>query len=137
MATTHLDTKTNRAYATGGRKTSVSRVWVRPGSGQITINGLPIDEYMDRPVLRMIVRQPLELTQQTDQVDVFATVRGGGKSGQAGALRHGISRALAILNPELRGPLKKEGYLTRDARMVERKKYGLHKARKRHQYSKR
>ena len=137
MATTQLDTKTNRAYATGGRKTSVARVWVSPGSGTITINGLPIDDYMDRPVLRMIVRQPLELTQQTENVDVFATVRGGGKSGQAGALRHGISRALAILNPELRAPLKKEGYLTRDARMVERKKYGLHKARKRHQYSKR
>ncbi len=136
MPTTFLENE-NRAYATGGRKTSTARVWVTPGTGQIKVNGHGLDEYLQRPSLTMIVRQPLELVQKTAEVDINATVRGGGKSGQAGALRHGIARALSILDPDLRSPLKQEGFLTRDARMVERKKYGLHKARKRHQYSKR
>ena len=126
-----------RAYATGGRKTSVARVWVTTGSGRISVNGKGLDEYFARPTLSMIVKQPLQTAQRESKVDVMATVSGGGKSGQAGALLHGISRALAILEPTLRSPLKKEGFLTRDARQVERKKYGLHKARKRHQYSKR
>lgn len=126
-----------RAYATGGRKTSIARVWVTFGTGKITVNGKGLDEYFARPVLSMIVKQPLQTARREQKVDVIATVSGGGKSGQAGALLHGISRALSILEPELRSPLKKEGYLTRDARQVERKKYGLHKARKRHQYSKR
>lgn len=136
MATAGMANK-NRAYATGGRKTSVARVWVKAGSGKFTVNGINYDKYLDRPVLRMIVKQPLDVTARNDKVDIEATVTGGGKSGQAGALRHGISRALAILEPELRSALKKEGFLTRDARAVERKKYGLHKARRRHQYSKR
>lgn len=126
-----------RAYATGGRKTSIARVWVTVGTGKITVNGKGLDEYFARPTLSMIVKQPLETARREQKVDVLATVSGGGKSGQAGALLHGISRALSILEPELRSPLKKEGFLTRDARQVERKKYGLHKARKRHQYSKR
>lgn len=126
-----------RAYATGGRKTSVARVWVTIGSGRISVNGKGLDEYFARPTLSMIVKQPLQTAQRESKIDVMATVSGGGKSGQAGALLHGISRALAILEPSLRSPLKKEGFLTRDARKVERKKYGLHKARKRHQYSKR
>lgn len=136
MPSAFMESK-NRAYATGGRKTSVARVWAKPGNGKVVINGLGLDQYMDRPVLRMIVRQPLELTKRQDAVDIDVTVAGGGKGGQAGAIRHGISRALSILEPDLRGPLKKEGFLTRDARAVERKKYGLHKARRRHQYSKR
>ena len=136
MPTAYMEKK-ERAYATGSRKTSVCRVWLTPGDGKVVINGAPLDDYMDRPMLRMIVRQPLELTGREEKVNINATVRGGGKGGQAGALRHGISRALAVFEPDLRSPLKKEGYLTRDARMVERKKYGLHKARKRHQYSKR
>lgn len=136
MPSAYMQSK-NRAYATGGRKTSVARVWAKPGSGKIVINGLGLDHYMDRPVLRMIVRQPLELTSRNTAIDIDATVAGGGKGGQAGAIRHGVARALAILEPELRSPLKKEGFLTRDARAVERKKYGLHKARRRHQYSKR
>jgi small subunit ribosomal protein S9 len=127
----------NRAYATGGRKTSVARVWVKAGSGKFMVNGLSYDKYLDRPVLRMIVKQPLDVTARNEKIDIDATVVGGGKSGQAGALRHGVARALAILEPELRSPLKREGFLTRDARAVERKKYGLHKARRRHQYSKR
>ncbi len=126
-----------RAYATGGRKSSVARVWVSAGSGRISVNGMGLDEYFARPTLSMIVKQPLQTAQRESKVDVMAFVAGGGKSGQAGALLHGISRALAILEPDLRSPLKKEGFLTRDARKVERKKYGLHKARKRHQYSKR
>lgn len=127
----------NRAYATGGRKTSVARVWLTPGSGKIQVNGNDVDEYFGRPVLSMIVRQPLETIRGLEEYDIQARVDGGGKSGQAGALQHGIARALAIFKPELRAPLKSEGFLTRDARMVERKKYGYHKARKRHQYSKR
>lgn len=126
-----------RAYATGGRKTSIARVWVTVGSGRISVNGKGLDEYFARPTLSMIVKQPLQTARREGKVDIFATVSGGGKSGQAGALLHGLSRALSILEPDLRGALKKEGFLTRDARQVERKKYGLHKARKRHQYSKR
>lgn len=136
MATTNLLSE-DRAYATGSRKTAVARVWVSRGSGKIKVNGHDLDSYFGRSVLSMIVRQPLETAKCSGKVDIHATVSGGGKSGQAGALRHGLARALAVLDPDLRPALKQEGFLTRDARMVERKKYGLHKARKRHQYSKR
>jgi small subunit ribosomal protein S9 len=124
-------------YGTGRRKTSAARVFLRPGNGDITINGRTIENFFGRETSRMIVRQPLELTEMGDKVDVTVTVRGGGPNGQAGAIRHGIARALVDHNEELRSPLRKAGFLTRDARMVERKKVGLHKARKRPQYSKR
>jgi small subunit ribosomal protein S9 len=124
-------------YGTGRRKTSAARVFLKPGNGDITINGRTIENFFGRETSRMIVRQPLELTEMIDKVDVTVTVRGGGPNGQAGAIRHGIARALVDHNEELRSPLRKAGFLTRDARMVERKKVGLHKARKRPQFSKR
>jgi small subunit ribosomal protein S9 len=126
-----------RSYATGRRKDAVARVWVKPGSGVITVNGRDIEKYFARPVLRMILRQPLELTDRATQMDVVCTVKGGGLSGQAGAVRHGISRALTHFEPELRPVLKKQGFLTRDPRAVERKKFGRAKARRSFQFSKR
>jgi small subunit ribosomal protein S9 len=124
-------------YATGKRKSSIARVWLTPGSGAITVNQLPIDDYFDRETSKMIVRQPFELTDTVGAFDAFVTVRGGGKNGQAGAVRHGITRALVEANAELRDTLKRAGLLTRDARKKERKKYGQPGARKRFQYSKR
>jgi len=124
-------------YGTGRRKTSVARVYLRPGSGKITINRRGFDEYFGNQVLKMIIRQPLLLTETADTFDVLVNVHGGGASGQAGAIRHGISRALLEYNGELRPRLKSAGFLTRDARKVERKKYGQPKARKRFQFSKR
>ena len=129
--------KQGRAYATGKRKDAVARVWVKPGSGKITVNDRTLEVYFARPVLRMILRQPLQLVNRADQYDVVVTVAGGGLSGQAGAVRHGLSKALTFYEPELRGPLKKEGFLTRDPRVVERKKYGKKKARRSFQFSKR
>jgi small subunit ribosomal protein S9 len=126
-----------RAYATGKRKDAVARVWIKPGAGRITINEKPVDTYFARPVLRMILQQPLQVANRIDQYDIVATVAGGGLSGQAGAVRHGLARALTHYEPDLRGPLKKEGFLTRDARVVERKKYGKKKARRSFQFSKR
>ncbi|GGE78006.1 30S ribosomal protein S9 [Stappia taiwanensis] len=126
-----------RAYATGKRKDAIARVWIKPGTGKITVNKKDFVEYFARPVLQMILRQPIVLTDRDGQYDVIATVTGGGLSGQAGALRHGISKALTHYEPELRGVLKKEGFLTRDSRVVERKKYGKRKARRSFQFSKR
>ena len=126
-----------RSYATGRRKNAVARVWVKPGSGKITVNGRESESYFMRPVLRMVINQPFEVTNRTGQFDVVCTVTGGGLSGQAGALRHGISRALTYFEPGLRAALKAEGFLTRDARTVERKKYGRAKARRSFQFSKR
>ena len=126
-----------RAYATGSRKESVARVWVKPGKGTITINDKPQGKYFARPVLRMLIAQPFLVADRYQQFDVVATVTGGGLSGQAGAVRHGISRALCNYEPELRGILKKAGFLTRDPRAVERKKYGKMKARRSFQFSKR
>ena len=126
-----------RAYATGRRKESVARVWIKPGSGKITVNGRDETVYFARPVLRMILRQPLVVTGCETQFDVVATVVGGGLSGQAGAVRHGISRALVVYEPELKPVLKKHGFMTRDSRMVERKKFGKAKARRSFQFSKR
>ena len=131
-----LDTK-GRSYATGRRKDAISRVWVKRGSGKITVNGKTIEFYFARPVLRMLLRQPLETANRATQIDIDCTVVGGGLSGQAGAVRHGISRALTHFEPELRGLLKKAGFLTRDSRAVERKKYGRAKARRSFQFSKR
>ena len=131
-----LDNK-ERAYATGKRKNSIARVWIKKGNGKISINGKKISDYFSRPVLQMIVNQPLEIIKSTEDYDIKATVKGGGLSGQAGALRHGISKALSIYNNELRPPLKKVGFLTRDSRVVERKKSGLAKARRSYQFSKR
>lgn len=124
-------------YGTGRRKTSTARVFLQTGSGAITINNRPLDNYFGREVARMIVRQPLELVELVDKFDVKVTVAGGGSFGQAGAIRHGITRALMDYDENLRGPLRKAGYVTRDAREVERKKVGLRKARKRPQFSKR
>ena len=124
-------------YATGRRKSSAARVFLTTGSGNITVNGKPLDRFFGRETARMIVRQPLETVSMLERVDVSVTVTGGGTSGQAGAIRHGISRALVDYDEELRRRLRKAGFLTRDAREVERKKIGLHKARKRPQYSKR
>lgn len=129
--------KHGRAYATGKRKDAVARVWVKPGKGTITVNERPIDVYFARPVLRMILRQPLMLAKRETQYDVIVTVAGGGLSGQAGAVRHGLSKALTYYEPELRAVLKPEGFLTRDSRVVERKKYGKAKARRSFQFSKR
>ncbi len=129
--------KFGRAYATGKRKDAVARVWIRPGTGKITVNERTLDVYFARPVLRMIIQQPFGVAARQGQYDVVCTVSGGGLSGQAGALRHGISRALTYYEPELRGPLKKGGFLTRDSRVVERKKYGRAKARRSFQFSKR
>ncbi|MDR7036988.1 MULTISPECIES: 30S ribosomal protein S9 [Methylobacterium] len=126
-----------RAYATGKRKDAVARVWIKPGSGKIVINSRPVDTYFARPVLRMILRQPLQVANRVDQYDITVTVAGGGLSGQAGAVRHGLSKALTYYEPELRSPLKREGFLTRDSRVVERKKYGRKKARRSFQFSKR
>ncbi len=126
-----------RAYATGKRKNAVARVWVSRGGGRIIVNGKDFAEYFARPVLQMILRQPILATDRDGQYDINATVTGGGLSGQAGALRHGISRALTYYEPELRTVLKKQGFLTRDSRVVERKKYGRAKARRSFQFSKR
>lgn len=126
-----------RAYATGKRKDAVARVWVKPGAGRITVNKKPYDEYFARPVLQMVIRQPLLVAARDGQFDIIATVSGGGLSGQAGAVRHGISKALTHYEPELRGVLKRVGFLTRDSRVVERKKYGRRKARRSFQFSKR
>ena len=126
-----------RAYATGKRKNAIARVWINPGAGRIMVNGREFETYFARPVLRMIINQPFETAQRKDQYDVMCTVIGGGLSGQAGAVRHGISRALLNYEPELRGVLKAGGFLTRDARVVERKKYGKAKARRSFQFSKR
>lgn len=124
-------------YATGRRKSSAARVFLTTGSGNITVNGRPLDRFFGRETARMIVRQPLETVSMLDRVDVAVTVTGGGTSGQAGAIRHGIARALVDYDEELRRQMRQAGFLTRDAREVERKKVGLHKARKRPQYSKR
>ncbi len=129
--------KLGRAYATGKRKDAVARVWIKPGSGKITINDRAFDVYFARPVLRMIVQQPLVIAKRLGQYDLMITCAGGGLSGQAGAVRHGLSKALTNFEPELRPALKKEGFLTRDPRVVERKKYGKKKARRSFQFSKR
>jgi small subunit ribosomal protein S9 len=126
-----------RIYATGKRKTAVARVWLKPGTGTIVVNDKPADEYFERETSRMVMRQSLELIEVIDQYDVQATVAGGGHSAQAEAMRHGIARALIEADPERRSPLKRAGFLTRDARKKERKKYGQPGARKRFQYSKR
>ncbi|KMO21728.1 30S ribosomal protein S9 [Methylobacterium indicum] len=126
-----------RAYATGKRKDAIARVWIKPGAGKITVNDRPVDTYFARPVLRMILQQPLQIVDRVDQYDIVVTVAGGGLSGQAGAVRHGLSKALTYFEPELRSPLKREGFLTRDPRVVERKKYGRKKARRSFQFSKR
>ncbi len=126
-----------RSYATGRRKDAVARVWIKPGSGKIVINGREQQVYFARPVLQMVINQPFEVAERAGQYDVFCTVKGGGLSGQAGAVRHAISRALTLYEPALRGALKKEGFLTRDSRTVERKKYGRRKARRSFQFSKR
>ena len=131
-----LDNK-ERSYATGKRKNSIARVWLKKGEGRITINGKLIKDYFSRPVLQMIVNQPLEIIQSVGNYDIKATVKGGGLSGQAGALRHGISKALILYDIGLRKALKKVGFLTRDSRVVERKKAGLAKARRSYQFSKR
>jgi len=126
-----------RVYATGKRKDAVARVWIRPGTGRFSINGRDEMKYFARPVLRMIINQPFQVTKREGQYDVYCTVVGGGLSGQAGALRHGISQALGLFEPPLRTQLKAAGFLTRDARVVERKKYGRAKARRSFQFSKR
>ena len=126
-----------RIYATGKRKNSIARVWIKKGEGNISINGKSINDYFTRPVLQMIVNQPLEVIQSDHGYNIMATVKGGGLSGQAGALRHGISKALSLYDIGLRSALKKVGFLTRDPRVVERKKYGKAKARRSYQFSKR
>jgi len=126
-----------RAYATGKRKNAIARVWLKPGTGKITVNGRELAVYFARPVLRMMINQPFQVTNRIEQFDIVATVSGGGLSGQAGALRHGISKALTYFEPGLRPPLKAAGLLTRDSRVVERKKYGKAKARRSFQFSKR
>ncbi|QNT79006.1 30S ribosomal protein S9 [Entomobacter blattae] len=126
-----------RSYATGRRKDAIARVWIKPGKGEIVVNGRVIDTYFARPVLRMLITQPFLVTDRYNQFDVYCTVTGGGLSGQAGAVRHGISRALTHFEPSLRGVLKAAGFLTRDSRVVERKKYGKAKARRSFQFSKR
>ena len=129
--------KQGRAYATGKRKNAVARVWIKPGGGVITVNTKPVETFFARPVLRMMIQQPLVAANRQGQYDVVCTVSGGGLSGQAGAVRHGISKALTYFEPELRTPLKRGGFLTRDPRVVERKKYGRAKARRSFQFSKR
>jgi small subunit ribosomal protein S9 len=129
--------KFGRAYATGKRKDAVARVWIKPGSGKIQVNTRDVEVYFARPVLRMLIQQPIVAAARQGQYDVIATVAGGGLSGQAGAVRHGISKALTHFEPDLRGVLKKGGFLTRDSRVVERKKYGKAKARRSFQFSKR
>ena len=141
MATTSANktknSNDNRTYATGRRKTAVARVWIRPGSGKFTINRRDDESYFSRATARMVIRQPLEETGLLEQYDIVATVKGGGMSSQAGAVRHGITRALIETDTELRPPLKAAGYVTRDPRKKERKKYGLKGARARYQFSKR
>ena len=129
--------KYGRAYATGKRKNAVARVWIKPGSGKVTVNGRDIEVYFARPVLRMILQQPLVVSRRLGQYDLIVSVAGGGLSGQAGAVRHGLAKALTHYEPDLRTPLTKEGFLTRDSRVVERKKYGRKKARRSFQFSKR
>jgi small subunit ribosomal protein S9 len=129
--------KQGRAYATGKRKDAVARVWIRRGGGKITVNNREIEVYFARPVLRMLISQPLVIANRNGQYDVICQVSGGGLSGQAGAVRHGLSKALTYFEPELRGTLKRGGFLTRDSRVVERKKYGKAKARRSFQFSKR
>ena len=131
-----LDNK-ERAYATGKRKNSIARVWLKRGSGEININGKPLDKYFSRPVLQMIVNQPLDVINADNSYEIMASVKGGGLSGQAGAIRHGISKALSLYDQSNRPSLKKVGFLTRDPRVVERKKAGLAKARRSYQFSKR
>lgn len=126
-----------RAYATGKRKNAVARVWIKRGNGKITINGRDQEQYFARPVLRMLLQQPLETAERVNEFDIVATVKGGGLSGQAGAVRHGISKALTYFEPGLRPVLKANGFITRDSRVVERKKYGKAKARRSFQFSKR
>lgn len=126
-----------RSYATGKRKDAVARVWIKPGSGKVTVNGRTQDIYFARPTLRLILNQPFDVVGRKGQYDVIATVKGGGLSGQAGAVKHGISKALQLQEPKLRGLLKAAGFLTRDPRVVERKKYGKAKARRSFQFSKR
>jgi small subunit ribosomal protein S9 len=127
----------NQYYGTGRRKSSTARVFIKAGSGNITVNARPLDVYFSRETARMVVRQPLELTELAEKLDINVTVKGGGTTGQAGAIRHGLTRALMEYDESLRGELRKAGFVTRDARRVERKKVGLHKARKRPQFSKR
>ncbi|WP_300529949.1 30S ribosomal protein S9 [Maricaulis sp.] len=126
-----------RSYATGKRKNAVARVWIKRGNGKITVNGQDQEKYFARPVLRMLLQQPLQTAERVDEFDIIATVKGGGLSGQAGAVRHGISKALTYFEPGLRPVLKAGGFLTRDSRVVERKKYGKAKARRSFQFSKR
>ncbi len=126
-----------RSYATGKRKDAVARVWIKPGSGKVVVNGKEMDAYFARPVLQLILRQPFQVAGVEGEFDVFATVKGGGLTGQAGAVKHGISKALQLYDPSLRGALKAAGFLTRDSRVVERKKYGRAKARRSFQFSKR
>ena len=126
-----------RSYATGKRKDAVARVWIKPGSGRVTVNGRELEKYFARPVLQMILRQPFSVAGVEDEFDVMATVTGGGLSGQAGAVKHGISKALQLYDPSLRSALKAAGFLTRDSRVVERKKFGRAKARRSFQFSKR
>jgi len=126
-----------RSYATGKRKDAVARVWVKPGSGKVVVNGKEMVKYFARPVLQMVIDQPFKVANVAGQFDVMATVKGGGLSGQAGAVKHGISKALSLYDPELRPSLKAAGFLTRDPRVVERKKYGKRKARRSFQFSKR
>ncbi|MDN5862013.1 MAG: 30S ribosomal protein S9 [Salinisphaera sp.] len=135
MAATETSTETS--YGTGRRKTATARVFLTPGSGAITVNKKPLDDYFGRPTSRMIVRQALEVIDSLERFDIRATVAGGGPNGQAGAIRHGLARALIRYDEDLRAPLRQAGFVTRDARKVERKKVGLHKARKAPQYSKR
>ena len=126
-----------RSYATGKRKDAVARVWIKPGTGKVTVNGKPMNEYFARPVLQMVIGQAFSVANVVGEFDVMATVKGGGLSGQAGAVKHGISQALQLYEPSLRAPLKAAGFLTRDSRVVERKKYGKRKARRSFQFSKR
>jgi small subunit ribosomal protein S9 len=132
-----LNENTLQYYGTGRRKTAAARVYLRPGTGKLTINGRAFEEYFPNDMLKMVIRQPMAITETTDKFDVLARIAGGGPAGQAGALRHGLSRALVEYNPELRPKLKAAGFLTRDPRRVERKKYGQPGARKRFQFSKR
>ena len=136
ISTNNLDNK-DRAYATGRRKNSIARVWIKKGSGEVKINGKDLDKYFSRPVLQMVVNQPLNVIQSENNFEIMATVKGGGLSGQAGAIRHGISKALSLYDQSNRPALKKVGFLTRDPRVVERKKSGLAKARRSYQFSKR
>lgn len=127
----------NGFYATGRRKEAIARVWVKPGTGVMTVNGRALEDYFGRQTSKMVINQPLEVLEQAGKVDMTVNVRGGGLSGQAGAIRHGLARALCVWNPEFRPAMKKAGFLTRDARVVERKKYGQPGARRRFQFSKR